>query len=89
MNALSGSLEKGPMQQSNAPLLIVGAGRSGTTLLVACLNGHPRVEMKNEYCSIATLMGHAYPVSSVYASSRNASPVSGSYATRTGFVTPK
>jgi len=53
------------MQQSNAPLLIVGAGRSGTTLLVACLNGHPRVEMKNEYCSIATLMGHAYPVSSV------------------------
>jgi hypothetical protein len=39
------------------PLLIVGAGRSGTTLLAACLSGHPSIEIAVEFGARAFLMG--------------------------------
>jgi LPS sulfotransferase NodH len=39
------------------PLLVIGAGRSGTTLLAACLSGHTSIEMAVEFGARAFLMG--------------------------------
>ncbi len=47
------------------PLLVIGAGRSGTSLLTACLGGHPFIEMRSEYHSARILIGDEEPIYSV------------------------
>jgi Sulfotransferase family len=42
--------------------LVIGAGRSGTSLLFACLDGHPSITMRSEYCSAEILIGDDQPV---------------------------
>jgi Sulfotransferase family len=42
--------------------LVIGAGRSGTSLLFACLDGHPAITMRSEYCSAEILIGDDQPV---------------------------
>jgi hypothetical protein len=44
---------------TEAPILVVGAGRGGTTLLTACLSGHSRVKMDSEFGARAYLVGEA------------------------------
>ena len=50
------------MPKSDLPLLVIGAGRGGTSLLAACLGGHPRVAMKSEFHTTRTLIGDDFPV---------------------------
>jgi hypothetical protein len=48
-----------------APILIIGAGRGGTSLLAACLGGHPYIVMRSEYHSAQILRGDDEPIGSV------------------------
>lgn len=52
------------MLDSERPLIIIGAGRGGTSILAACLGGHPRVAMTMEYMSTALLIGEDFPIRS-------------------------
>jgi hypothetical protein len=38
-------------------LLVIGPGGGGTSLLTACLDGHPSIVMRSEYHSARTLIG--------------------------------
>ena len=48
---------------SDSPLLVIGAGRGGTSLLAACLDGHPKITMRSEFMSTEVLIGDNFPVS--------------------------
>ena len=48
---------------SDSPLLVIGAGRGGTSLLAACLDGHPKITMRSEFMSTEVLVGDNFPVS--------------------------
>jgi Sulfotransferase family len=50
---------------SDSPLLVIGAGRGGTSLLAACLDGHPKITMRSEFMSTEVLIGDNFPVSSI------------------------
>jgi len=43
------------------PLLVIGAGRGGTSLLGVCLGGHPQIVMRLEYHTADTLIGRESP----------------------------
>jgi len=47
----------------DAPLLVIGVGRGGTSILTACLDGHPQLVMRSEFRTAETLMGDGYAVS--------------------------
>ena len=47
------------------PLLVIGPGRGGTSLLTACLGGHPCIVMHSEYHSVSTLHGDDQPIRSI------------------------
>jgi len=47
------------------PILVIGPGRGGTSLLTACLAGHPSIVMRSEYHSTRTLIGDDEPIRSV------------------------
>lgn len=47
------------------PLLVIGPGRGGTSLLTACLDGHPLITMRSEYHSTRILIGDDEPIRSV------------------------
>lgn len=49
----------------NSPLIIIGVGRGGTSLLTACLDGHPKIIMRHEFNSIDVILGDNFPVSSI------------------------
>jgi hypothetical protein len=49
---------------SRLPFLVIGTGRSGTSLLAACLAGHPRVVMNSEVYAVPTLIGNELPLRS-------------------------
>jgi hypothetical protein len=48
-----------------APILVIGAGRGGTSLLTACLGGHPSIVMRSEYFSFQILSGEDKSIGSV------------------------
>jgi Sulfotransferase family len=50
---------------SDSPLLVIGAGRGGTSLLTACLDGRPNIVMRSEFMSTEVLIGDNFPVSSI------------------------
>ncbi|RBP04639.1 sulfotransferase family protein [Roseiarcus fermentans] len=50
------------MEAKDLPLLVIGAGRGGTSILAACLDGHPRIVMRSEYRSAGLLMGDSFPI---------------------------
>jgi sulfotransferase family protein len=47
------------------PLFVIGPGRGGTSLLTACLDGHPGIVMRSEYHSARILIGDDEPIRSV------------------------
>jgi len=47
------------MAENLNPLLVVGPGRAGTSLLMACLGGHPRITARYEYRAMEILTGSA------------------------------
>lgn len=52
------------MDRVVSPLLVVGAGRGGTSLLTACLNGHARIHMASEFHTTRVLIGDDFPIRS-------------------------
>jgi Sulfotransferase family len=52
------------MTGSRLPFLLIGVGRGGTSLLAACLAGHPGVVMNSEIHAVATLIGDDLPLRS-------------------------
>jgi hypothetical protein len=50
---------------SDSPLLVIGAGRGGASLLAACLDGHPNIIMRSEYMTTEVLIGDNFPVSAI------------------------
>jgi Sulfotransferase family len=50
---------------TDSPLLVIGAGRGGTSLLTACLDGHPKIIMRLEFMSLEVLVGDNIPLSSI------------------------
>lgn len=53
------------MGKSDAPLLVIGIGRGGTSLLTACLDGHHRISMKSEFHTTRILIGDNFAISSI------------------------
>lgn len=53
------------MGKSEAPLLVIGMGRGGTSLLTACLDGHHRISMKSEFHTTRILLGDNFAISSI------------------------